>query len=122
MSNAKPFHPALVLLALIAMALLLHAPVLGLSFFSDDFSVIHRIGWQGELGTGSFFRPLPDWTLWLNFHLADTAPMSYRAVNVTLLGLNGWLVFLLCARLVPADERDRRIALIAGVLFICYPF
>ncbi len=102
---------------LLLLALALHAPILGLSFFSDDFSVIHRIGVQGDLGTGSFFRPLPDWTLWLNYLLAGPQPWAFRIVNIALLGVNGWLVFLLARRLMAAPS-----AFAAGVLFVLYPF
>jgi LPXTG-motif cell wall-anchored protein len=119
----RPFPAGAVLLALVALALLLHAPVLGLSFFSDDFSVLHRIGVQGDLGTGSFFRPLPDWTLYVNYLLAGPTPWAFRIVNVVLLGINGWLVYMLGRRLLPDGGNARwSTALIAAVLFVCYPF
>ncbi|MBK8500069.1 MAG: hypothetical protein IPL52_14915 [Flavobacteriales bacterium] len=121
--TAKPFPSGAVLLALIAFALLFHAPVLGLSFFSDDFSVIHRIGVQRDLGTGSFFRPLPDWTLYLNYLMAGPTPWAFRIVNVALLGINGWLVYLLGRHLLPVGNDVRwSTGLVAGVLFVCYPF
>lgn len=123
MSTAKPFPSALIALALVVIALLLHAPVLGLTFFSDDFSVIHRIGVQGDLGTGSFFRPLPDWTLYLNHIITGPSPSGFRVVNVFLLGFNAWLVYLLGRNLM-ADGHSTRWspALAAALLFVCYPF
>lgn len=119
----KPFPAGTVLLALIALALVIHAPVLGLSFFSDDFSVIHRIGSQGDLRTGSFFRPLPDWTLYLNYLIAGPTPWAFRIVNVMLLGFNSWLVYLIGLRLLPHWGSIRwSNALFAALLFVCYPF
>ena len=123
MSIAKPFHSALIALTLVLVAFLLHAPVLGLTFFSDDFSVIHRIGVQGDLGTGSFFRPLPDWTLYLNHLITGASPIGFRVVNVFLLGFNGWLVYLLGRNLMTNTEDTRwSPALVAALLFVCYPF
>ncbi len=118
---SRPFPSGAVLLTLVALALLLYAPVLGLSFFSDDFSVIHRIGVQGDLGTGSFFRPLPDWTLYLNYLIAGPTPWAFRIVNVALLGVNAWLVYHLGRNLFNDSARWSP-ALIAALLFICYPF
>lgn len=123
MSAAKPFHPALVLPVLVVTALLLHAPVLGLSFFSDDFSVIHRVGVRGDLGTGSFFRPLPDWTLHLNYRLTGPSPIGFRTINVLLLGINAWLVYRLGRNLFPDNTAPRwSTAIAAALLFVCYPF
>lgn len=121
MPATRPFHPTLVLLALVALALLLHVPVLGLSFFSDDFSVIHRVGVQGDLGTGSFFRPLPEWTLYLNYVIAGPAPWAFRIVNVALLGVNAWLVYMLGRNLLEESTRWST-SLVAALLFLCYPF
>lgn len=121
MSTTKPFSGAVVALVLTGLAFALHASVFGLSFFSDDFSVIHRVGVQGDLGTGSFFRPLPDWTLYLNYHVAGPSPTAFRVVNVLLLGFNGWLVYQLGRNLLPHGESASP-ALISALLFVCYPF
>lgn len=121
MSTTKPFSGAVVALILIGLAFALHASVLGLSFFSDDFSVIHRVGAQGDLGTGSFFRPLPDWTLYLNYLIAGPSPAAFRVINVLLLGINGWLVYLLGRDLLPHGDGATP-ELIAALLFVCYPF
>jgi len=121
-TSKPPFPSVLVFLALVASALLLHLPVLGLTFFSDDFSVIHRIA-GGDLGTGSFFRPLPDWTLYLNYLVTGFSPIGFRGINVLLLGLNAWLVYLLGRNLFMHDGSSRWSAPIIGaLLFVCYPF
>lgn len=44
-------------------------------------------------------------------------------MNVALLGINGWLVYLLGRHLLPDGDNMRwSKALIAGLLFVCYPF
>ncbi|MBL0129451.1 MAG: glycosyltransferase family 39 protein [Flavobacteriales bacterium] len=111
----------LALLLLVAVAFALHLPVLGLSFFSDDFSVLHRIGEKRDLGTGSFFRPLPDWTLYINYLVSGPSPIAFRSINVLLLGFNAWLVFLLGRNLF-GDDALRSPAFIGALLFVCYPF
>jgi len=110
-----------VFLLLVVIAFVLHLPVLDLSFFSDDFSVIHRIGVKGDLGTGSFFRPLPDWTIYLNYLVTGPTPIAFRVINVALLGFNAWLVLLLGRNLF-GDDTARYSAMTAALLFVCYPF
>jgi len=102
---------------LMLLALGLHWRALPFSFFSDDFSVIHKLGVRQDLSPGTFFRPLPDWTLWLQFRLHGPEAWVFRLVNVLLLGLNGWLVALLARKLIRAEA-----AMLAGVLFVLYPF
>lgn len=104
--------PLLVLLALTA-----HWRALPFSFFSDDFSVIHKLGAREDLSPGTFFRPLPDWTLWLQYRLHGPDSWAFRFVNVLLLGVNGWLVAVLTKKLMRPDA-----AVLAGALFVLYPF
>lgn len=96
------------------MAIALHTPIIGCSFFSDDFKVLHRLRVNDP---SSFFRPLADLALRGNLALTGPEPWAFRLVNLVLLGVNGWLVFLLAGRVVSAKT-----ALWAGVLFVCYPF
>ena len=107
-----------------AVALILHIPVLGLAFLSDDLTVLHRIGEQNDLGTGSFFRPLPDWTHWLTYRIVGPTPWVFRAVNVLLLGFNAWLVMLLARRMAERTLHPEGPvwALLAGMLYVIYPF
>jgi len=110
-----PFGWWLPLLVLLALAV--HWRALPFSFFSDDFSVIHKLGAREDLSPGTFFRPLPDWTLWLQYRLHGPDAWAFRFVNVLLLGLNAWLVALLAKKLMRAEA-----AVFAGVLFVLYPF
>lgn len=103
-----------VALLLIAAAIGVHAPILGCSFFSDDFQVLWRLGTNGD---SSFFRPLSDLTLQANLALAGPEAWTFRMVNLTLLGINGWLVHVLAKRLIGSEA-----ALSAGLLFVFYPF
>ena len=113
----------IVLAALCLLAVVLHLPVLGLSFFSDDLSILYRIGVTGDAGTGSFFRPLPDWTFWVDHAVVGPRPWFFRLENVLLLGINGWLVFLLAQRmLAKAGLEKGRVPLLAGLFFLLYPF
>lgn len=113
----------IVLAALCLLAVMAYLPVLGLSFFSDDFSILYRIGMRHDLSTGSFFRPLPDWTHYVNHLLAGPTPWAFRIVNVLLLGINGWLVYLLAHRLLGTiPPALRHVPLFAGVLFVLHPF
>ncbi|MFZ1694089.1 MAG: glycosyltransferase family 39 protein [Flavobacteriales bacterium] len=110
-----PFGWWLPLLVLLALAV--HWRALPFSFFSDDFSVIHKLGARQDLSPGTFFRPLPDWTLWLQYRLHGPDSWAFRFVNVLLLGVNGWLVALLAKKLMLSDA-----AVLAGALFVLYPF
>lgn len=113
-SAGRPIPCWAVLAGLVALAIALHAPIIGCSFFSDDFQVLHRLESDGP---SSFFRPLADLALRANLWLTGPEPWAFRLVNLALLGINGWLVFLLAGRVVSAKT-----ALWAGVLFVCYPF
>ena len=102
---------------LLLVTLVLHWSALPFSFFSDDFSVVHKLGARQDLSPGTFFRPLPDWTLWLQYRLHGPDPWAFRFVNVLLLGVNGWLVALLAKKLMRMEA-----AALASALFVLYPF
>jgi hypothetical protein len=112
------------LLGFMAVALILHLPVLGLSFLSDDLTILYRIGERNDLGTGSFFRPLPDWTHWLTYRIVGPTPWVFRTVNVLLLGFNAWLMMLLARRMAERTllPEGPVWAVLAGILYVLYPF
>lgn len=113
-SAERPIPSWAVLAGLVALAIALHAPILGCSFFSDDFQVLHRLDGNGP---SSFFRPLADFALRANLWLTGPEPWAFRLANLALLGINGWLVFLLAGRV-----GSTKTSLWASVLFVCYPF
>ena len=122
MNSHHKHRNILALLALLATALVLHLRVLGLSFLSDDLTILYRIGVLDQVGTGSFFRPLPDWTHWLNYKLAGPRPWAFRLVNVLLLGFNGWLLARVMHRLSTHLTLASSAAWWAAVLFVAYPY
>lgn len=103
-----------VLVLLVVVAIGVHHGIIGCTFFSDDFEVL----WRLRTGEGSsFFRPLADLALHANLALTGADPGAFRLVNLALLGLNGWLVYMLAMRLLRSDA-----ALAAGSLFVVYPY
>lgn len=105
-------------------AVLLYLPVLGVPFLSDDLTILYRIGVEGQLDVGSFFRPLGDLTHALNYALTGRRPWAFRLVNVLLLGLAAWLMHRLALLLGQGLEPalSKRWALFSGVLFLVHPF
>lgn len=99
-------------------------PALPLTFFADDFLAVWRIGVLGDMHQASFFRPLSEFTIWVNHCVAGTAPMGYRAFNMMIHAVNGLLVYLLIRRIPGLRERPNGtgMALVAALLFLVYPF
>ncbi|MEO8590094.1 MAG: hypothetical protein ABI432_12030 [Flavobacteriales bacterium] len=121
-SKAPPFWLITGLCIVASFALFL--PVLGSSFFADDFLAVWRIGVLGELRQVSFFRPLSEFTLWINNIITGPVPAGYRAFNVLVHALNGSLIYLLVNRFPGLREHRHAttMALVAAVLFLAYPF
>ncbi len=101
----------------IAAAFVLYAPLLPLSFFSDDLIVIWRTH-RGEPGLVGFFRPLSDASIAWCHTFSGTDPLGHRAFNVLVHGVCTALVVRLTFRLTAT----RPAAVFAGLLFLCYPF
>ncbi|MEZ4757535.1 MAG: hypothetical protein R2817_11970 [Flavobacteriales bacterium] len=107
-----------------AAAVVLYLPVLRVPFLSDDLTILYRIGVQGDLGVGSFFRPLGDLTHALNYWLTGPRPWAFRLVNLLLLGLAAWQVHRLAQKMGQGLEPAvaKRWGLFSGVLFLFHPF
>lgn len=111
----------MVLPALIAAALILFAPTLGVGLLSDDFVLLRRAG-EGVLfdGTWEYVRPLP-LALWGTVSAivpASTTPLALHLLNVVLHGLNAWLVYRLARAIIFSATG----ALLAAALFLTGPF
>lgn len=120
-----PMPPSLRLLwVYCGAAVVLYLPVLGVPFLSDDLTILYRIGVEGELGLGSFSRPLGDLTHALNYLLTGPRPWAFRLVNLLLLGVGAWAVHQLALRLGERLDPDvaARWSVRSGVLFLLYPF
>lgn len=114
---------ALQLLLFCLGAFVLFFPILGRTFASDDFEVMRRVG-MGDFRTPGFFRPLSDLSLYVNYLLGAFGPAGYYAFNILVHGVNSWLVCLFCRKWIWAGKQSRQdsYALLAGLLFLCYPF
>jgi hypothetical protein len=107
-------------MAFIAASLLLYSPVLGTGLLSDDFVLLDRVS-RGALvdRAWDYVRPLP-LAVWWGIDIALPAaavPFALHAWNVSLHGLNAWLVFLLGRTLSLHYTK----AAIAGLLFLACP-
>ncbi len=122
--TARTPPPWLVAALCVVVSFALFFPSLQLSFFADDFLAVWRIGELGHLHQASFFRPLSEFTIWINHVVAGTSPIGYRAFNVLVHALNGLLIYLLMQRLPGLRERPNvtGMATVAALLFLVYPF
>ena len=109
---------------LMAASFLVFWSVLALTPFSDDHSAVWNAGVRGIPWRNGFFRPLADLSFRLGDALAGTSAMGHRSFNVALHGLNAFLLFTLWFRTaIKLDPHERLVgAIIAGVLFLLYPF
>lgn len=123
MHSGVPYSLRLLWLYCVA-AVVLYLPVLGVPFLSDDLPILYRIGVEGKLGVGSFFRPLGDLTHVLNYLLTGPRPWAFRLVNLLLLGIGAWAVHRLAMRLgVRLDPMvAARWGAWSGVIFLLHPF
>jgi hypothetical protein len=105
-------------------ALLLYFPVIDRSFAADDFLVMKRVGLDKVIWIKGFFRPLSDITLYFNYLIGGFRPAGYYLLNILLHGVSTWLFFLFCKkwRWTEDAHKQGKYALIAALLFLCYPF
>lgn len=120
------------LCVLVAVA---YAPVVNLTFLSDDWAVIRlatlpegEVVWSRILNdfyTPMFdgipkFRPLYSLSFAVDFLIYGIDPLGYHLTNLALHAVSSFFVYLLALELVPG-ERARRIAITAAALFVLYP-
>ncbi len=123
-TERTPSFSGLIMLAFIAASFLLYLPVLDLSLLSDDHvAVWHASGFGGEWWNG-FHRPLSELTLRMGCWLFGTGAIGHRAFNITVHGINAFLILVFFLRTAPFAERSRNItgAWMAALLFLVYPF
>gem|GEM_PF-299609 len=102
----------------------LYFPILGKSFASDDFLVMKRVGMDKVIWIKGFFRPLSDITLYGNYLLGGFDPWNYFFTNILLHGICAFLLYRLCKAWKWTEDEGRQggYALLAALLFLCYPF
>lgn len=113
-----------ILLLLCLGSLLLYWSIPGRSFASDDFLVMRRVGMDGVIWIKGFFRPLSDITLRFNYLIDGFSPRGYYLFNILMHGVNAYLLYCFCRwwKWTGDGEMQRRCALLAALLFLCYPF
>jgi hypothetical protein len=102
---------------------------LGGFFVSDDFQMLHRASTAGNwieashlpyTDEMSWFRPVSQWSWWIQWKMGGLEPLVYRLANVGLHGLNAVLVAWLTGVLV-AGAGSVRGGAAAGVAFALAP-
>lgn len=126
---------AMVALLLVSLVAAGYAPIVNLSFLSDDWAVIRLVtlpdavtNWSRNLNDfytplfdrSSKYRPLYSMSFALDFWLYGTNSVGYHLTNIALHVFSSFFVYLLALELVPG-ERRREISITAGALFALYP-
>ena len=132
--TAKRFPLSILLVALLSA--LLYLPTLRYALVWDDadiitnnplirsnnpFAYFGKSFWAGgpttSLGQDPYYRPLTNFTLWLDYHAGNGKPMVFHLHNVLMFSLLTAFLMLLLARLL----RSRWAALFGGLLFAVFP-
>ena len=128
---------ALVALFLSLLAAIAYAPILSLSFLSDDWAIIRLVtlpdavtNWTEILrdfytplffhDSSPFYRPLYTLSYGLNYSLFGTEPPGYHLTNLLLHLVSTVIVYLIALELVPGEKRWG-VSVAAGALFAFYP-
>jgi hypothetical protein len=114
----------LTLFLFIAASFLIYLPVISRYFVSDDFKVLSRVCLDQIIFIKSFFRPLSDISILLNYKIGGLDPVVFNSFNILIHGINAYLVFLTCLYFLRDDDHSKRnqFAFISSVIFLCYPF
>jgi pimeloyl-ACP methyl ester carboxylesterase len=110
--------------------LVAYASVINCWFLSDDFAQIGKV-LSGDLSVvwgkahGGFFRPLFILTYLIDSKIWGARPFGFHLTNIIFHSLNGFLTFLLAARMLEdlklSAGTRKIIALGAGALFLLHP-
>lgn len=112
----------LIIISLLSLAI--YAPIAGNSFLNDDFIVIKRVCIDGQLIAHGFFRPLSDISIFFTYQLSGLHPLPFYLTGILLHGLSTLLLIRLCIdwQWTSDEVRQKRFALLTGMLFFTYPF
>lgn len=112
------------LLLLLVIASIVFAPVMSLSFLSDDLDMVWGTGRGAATWTHGFFRPLSFLSFRLVRVIAGDQAFAQRIFNVLVHGVNAFLLYrLVFGTLITERAAVRQwAAWSAAVLFIVYPY
>jgi len=114
-----------VLAFLVLMGLLVYAPILNTTFFSDDFTVLYRLT-KIDFNTGFFFRPLSDASIYVDYIFYGTRAFGFHVSNVLIHAVTAFLCYLAAVELfkltAPVSASHKFYGCICAVLFLVYPF
>jgi hypothetical protein len=114
-----------VLAFLVLLGLLVYAPILNTTFFSDDFTVLYRLT-KIDFNAGSFFRPLSDASIYFDYIFYGTRAFGFHVSSVLIHAATAFLCYLAALeffRLTATDTVSHKFyAWLCGVLFLVYPF
>ncbi|MEW6517695.1 MAG: hypothetical protein AB1439_12420 [candidate division FCPU426 bacterium] len=120
-------------LAFILASFLVYFPALNLPLLADDYLFCHPLLLHQQLsawgssslgGKGVFFRPLVILSYYMDVSLWPLNSLGYHAVNLTLHGLNAFLVVRLAylwQQWFPFSSKPFGTALLSGILFLVLP-
>ncbi|CAN5866714.1 hypothetical protein BH23ACT11_BH23ACT11_28950 [soil metagenome] len=128
---------ALVAVVLGLLVFIAYAPIMNLSFLSDDWAIIRLVtrpdavtNWTEILrdfysplffhDKSSFYRPLYGLSYGVNFWLFGTSPLGYHLTNLVLHLVSAFFIYRIALELVEGDN-TWGIAVTAGALFALYP-
>jgi hypothetical protein len=121
---SKKFFP-LMLVCFVLASLIIFYYSLALPFFSDDFLVIYRLS-KGNFNAGSFFRPLGDASLYIDWLIAGNKPFWFHLINTVLHGVISFFVAILAIEVLVflnfQVKNFRNTGLLVGFIFLIYPY
>jgi hypothetical protein len=113
-----------ILLLFILSTFLIYLSVIHRYFVSDDFKVLYRVCVEKVIFIKSFFRPLSDISIYLNYRMAGFNPVIFNSFNIGVHAINVWLVYLVCLSLAGklGKTNQKKFALVSSLFFLFYPF
>lgn len=119
----KYFNVAIIFVILIAF--FWFSDLLGLPFFSDDFLVIYRLQTEG-LNNKTFFRPLGDASLLLDWKIFGNRPFVFHLMNIIIHLINAFMIYVVSKKMIqyirPLYPSISLVALLTSSLFIFLPY
>ncbi len=114
-------------LAFSLLALVVYFPIIGNTFLSDDHLVLLKTGVEQQLNVDGFFRPLSDITLWLTYRFVQTQSSSVLCFPnapacIECSDAAAVLPHSYCCSNNATNHHAGLMALLAGILFLTYPF